>query len=284
MKTCLLLFWLNILTSVWCSPFFHLFIANANRFWGWREASRHLHRASLPSDTFKTIIWFFAIFQNSFKLYWLVNSKLQIKSNCYFNTEVMTENVFQKYIWHNFPRFIQMMKTMFHRWVFASFAAVIVCRFQTGRLAATSHSTSIKFILPDACLSGLEDKMEIKKMGRMREGLEGALTDLAFEAIWVFISSGINWLLNHWLPHFIHPLKAMREEQRWRPEFKTIHSTMVPPTGFLGHNHPGSGVCLPALAHNTFEKKNTRSESPCNSKQVCVRHDLYYSLWKQSYL
>lgn len=32
------------------------------------------------------LISFFAIFQNCFKLHWLVNSELQIKSNCYFNT------------------------------------------------------------------------------------------------------------------------------------------------------------------------------------------------------
>lgn len=200
----------------------------------------------------------------------------------------MTENVFQKYIWHNFPRFIQMMKTLFHRWVFASFAAVIVCRFQTGWLAATSHSTSIKIILPDAstdaCLSGLEDKMEIKKMERMREGLEGALTDLTFEAIWVFISSGINWLLNHWLPHCIHPLKLWERSRGGGRNLKQFTAQWCHLPGFLGITILVAGsACQPWLT-TPLRKKNTRSEPPCNSKQVCVRHDLYYSLWKQSYL
>lgn len=35
-----------------------------------------------------------------------------------------------------------------------------------------------------------------------------------------------------------------------------IRRATLPPTWLFGHHHPGSGVCLPALAHHTFGKRH----------------------------
>lgn len=34
-----------------------------------------------------------------------------------------------------------------------------------------------------------------------------------------------------------------------------IKRAILPPTRLFGHHHPGSGVCLPALAHHTFGQR-----------------------------
>lgn len=101
----------------------------------------------------------------------------------------------------------------------------------------------------------------------MGEDLEGDLTGLTFQAIWVFYLCWKKMALKPLLSSFIHLLKAKRAGQRWRPGFKTLHVTMVPPTGLLGHHHPGSGVCLPALAHNTFRKKTQEVSPPAAVKR-----------------
>lgn len=41
---------------------------------------------------------------------------------------------------------------------------------------------------------------------------------------------------------------------------------MAPPTGLLGHHHPGSRICLPALAHNTFGEKTQEVSPPAAVK------------------
>lgn len=46
----------------------------------------------------------------------------------------------------------------------------------------------------------------------------------------------------------------MKTEQEWHGQQftkKTFRRTTLPPTGFLGHHHPGCAVSLPALAHHT---------------------------------
>lgn len=34
----------------------------------------------------------------------------------------------------------------------------------------------------------------------------------------------------------------------------------LPPTWFFGHHHSGVGVCLPALAHHTFEVRGKKKK------------------------